>query len=311
MDLSYLAIAVSSAAVLLIAVCICIIFYVVRREHRIMNRLQDMLDEAIQRKFQDVHLDETKLSAIESNMWRYLCDNEIAVQKLSEEKEQLQALISDLSHQAVTPIANILIYAQLLREWQPADSGSDSLEAIAAIRDQAEKLDFLIELLLKLSRTETGIIYVRVKKQSIEPVLAAVQKQFIPKSEGKGIQFTVESADETAVFDLKWTIEAVANIVDNAIKYTPSGGTVRVRAVAAVSFVRIDVTDTGMGVLESEQANIFTRFYRSPEVSDAPGLGIGLYLAQEVMKAQNGYIKLTSKEGEGSIFSIFLLKQEG
>ena len=76
------------------------------------------------------------------------------------------------------------------------------------------------------------------------------------------------------------------------------------------SFVRMDVTDNGIGIAETEQASVFNRFYRSEMVSEEPGVGIGLYLAREVMKAQDGYIKVSSRIGEGSQFSLFFLKEE-
>lgn len=297
-----------SAAAVMVLITVTVICYFVKRERRVMNRLQQMLDDAVQSKFRDIHLDETKLSAVENSMWRYLCDNQTAFQKLKEEKERLQELVSDLTHQAVTPVANILLYTQLLEEWQSDDGENrkNNLEAIAAVREQAEKMDFLMESLLKLSRLETGMIKVTAKKQRIEPVFSAIQKQYAVKAAEKQIQLTVENTEESAVFDLKWTIEALANVVDNALKYTPCGGRVVVKAEPYSFFIRIDVSDTGIGIPESEQASVFTRFYRSDAVSEKPGMGIGLYLAREVMKAQNGYIKLSSKEGKGCVLSLFL-----
>lgn len=307
------AVSVLTAAVIILGgFCICIIGYFVRREQGLYNRIQKMLDDAIEGTFQDEHLDESRISAVENNMWRYLSDNEMYRNKLSAEKGRIQALISDISHQAVTPIANITLYSQLIEEWlvsQDSDDIQDVRDEIAAIREQGEKLDFLIESLVKLSRMETGIITVNVQKQSVNAVLLAAQKQFLPRAEQKGIRLNLEHTEETAVFDLKWTIEATANIIDNAIKYTPDGGEISVRVESYLFFVRIDVTDNGIGIPEEEQASIFTRFYRSDAVRDKPGVGIGLFIAREVMKAQNGYIKLTSKPGEGSTFSLFLPKE--
>lgn len=301
------------AAVIMTCVCIGIIIYFLKREQKLTGRIQMMLDDAIEGKFQDKNLNESKLSAIENSMWRYLCDRQISYQHLSGEKEQIQALISDISHQTVTPIANIVLYSQLLEEWLASgkDNGNlETAEEIAAIREQAEKLDFLVESLVKLSRMETGLIRVNVQKQKIAPVIRAVMQQFVPKAALKGIQLTAQDTDETAVFDQKWTIEALANIVDNAVKYTPEGGVVSIRAEAYTFFTRIDVEDNGIGISEEEQAGIFARFYRSEAVSEKQGLGLGLYLAREVMKAQHGYIKLASKVGEGSVFSLFLLNEE-
>lgn len=313
MDKKMWIIVLAALVIVLFCICVCVIIYFMKREKRFSERIQSMLEDAISGRFQEEHLDESRESVIENNMWRYLCDHEVAVRSLEQEQEQMQAQISDISHQAVIPIANIVLYSQLLEEWIEAQKLEDKQGIkgeLTAIREQAETLDFLIESLVKLSRLETGIIHVNIRKQPLQVVLDAVKKQFQVIAARKEIQFEVPDTDEYAAFDAKWTIEAVANIVDNAMKYTPFGGKVAVRVLAYSSLVRMDVADTGMGIPEAEQANVFSRFYRSKMVSDRPGVGIGLYLAREVMNAQNGYIKLSSKVGEGSIFSIFFMKEE-
>ncbi|MDO4327643.1 MAG: HAMP domain-containing sensor histidine kinase [bacterium] len=313
MDKKMWIIMLAALAIVMLCVCLCMVIYFMKREKRFSERIQSMLEDAISGKFQEEHLDESRASVIENNMWRYLCDHEVAVRNLEQEQEQMQAQISDISHQAVIPIANIVLYSQLLEEWIEAQKLEDKQEMkgeLAAIREQAETLDFLIESLVKLSRLETGIIHVNIRKQPLQVVLDAVKKQFQVIAARKEIQFEVSDTDEYAAFDAKWTIEAVANIVDNAMKYTPFGGKVAIRVLAYSSLVRMDVADTGIGIPEAEQANVFSRFYRSKMVSDRPGVGIGLYLAREVMNAQNGYIKLSSKMGEGSTFSIFFMKEE-
>ena len=98
--------------------------------------------------------------------------------------------------------------------------------------------------------------------------------------------------------------------MDNAVKYTPAGGAVTLRAVGYELFCRVDVTDTGPGIPESEQARIFQRFYRSPSASEAEGVGIGLYLARQIAAGQGGYLKVNSRPGEGSTFSLFLPRAE-
>lgn len=313
MDKKMWIIMLAALTIVMLCVCLCMVIYFMKREKRFSERIQSMLEDAISGKFREEHLDESRASVIENNMWRYLCDHEVAVRNLEQEQEQMQAQISDISHQAVIPIANIVLYSQLLEEWIEAQKLEDKQEMkseLAAIREQAETLDFLIESLVKLSRLETGIIHVNIRKQPLQVVLDAVKKQFQVIAARKEIQFEVSDTDEYAAFDAKWTIEAVANIVDNAMKYTPFGGKVAIRVLAYSSLVRMDVADTGIGIPEAEQANVFSRFYRSKMVSDRPGVGIGLYLAREVMNAQNGYIKLSSKTGEGSTFSIFFMKEE-
>lgn len=284
-----------------------------QKERKTIRQIQKMLDCAIAGRTINVQLDESKAAEIENDMWRYICDKEVFEQNIRREKMQIQSKISDISHQAVIPISNIILYSQLAEEQIRTSGLEDSRvleEEMAAIQEQAEKLDFLIETLVKLSRTETGMIHVNKKYQLLQPVLDTIRIQFQEKAEKKGVRLLIENTGESAVFDLKWTIEAVANIVDNGIKYTKSGETVKIHVESYSSLVRMDVTDNGIGISETEQASIFHRFYRSEMVSEEPGVGIGLYLAREVMKAQDGYIKVTSKIGEGSQFSLFFLKNE-
>ena len=106
--------------------------------------------------------------------------------------------------------------------------------------------------------------------------------------------------------DSKWTAEALFNLLDNAVKYTPAGGKISVSVEQWEMYVKLDVADTGRGIPESWQAAIFRRFYREEEVHDQPGVGIGLYLAREIISRQGGYIKVTSEVGRGSTFSVFL-----
>ena len=116
---------------------------------------------------------------------------------------------------------------------------------------------------------------------------------------------TGEAREVTACFDLKWTQEALCNLIDNAIKYTEQGG-VTIRVKPYKLFICIEVADTGKGISEEEQAKIFGRFYRSPQAADQAGVGIGLYLAREILKQESGYIKVVSGEGKGTAFSVTL-----
>lgn len=294
-------------------ICIGIIIYFIKREKRVTGRMQDMLDKAVLGIFEDKYLDESKISLLENTMWCYICSNKMLYTELSKQKEQLQKLVSDISHQAVTPVSNIILYSQLLEEELLAIENRNSKEAsedVQAIIEQAGKMDFFLQMLIKLSRLEDGIISVKPEQQSIEYILQALEQQYSLKAYQKNIEFKIQNSIETAVFDKKWTTEAVANIVDNAIKYTPEGGKVSVNVIPYSMFLRLDVSDNGIGIKESEQGKVFTRFYRSGAVHTEQGTGIGLYIAREVMIAQNGYIKVTSEEGKGSTFSLFFLKHK-
>ena len=124
--------------------------------------------------------------------------------------------------------------------------------------------------------------------------------------ESKNISLTVQPAQGSARFDQKWTAEALGNVVDNAVKYTPPGGAVTLSAVFYELFCCIQVSDTGPGVPEGEQARVFGRFYRGEEVRDQEGLGLGLFLTRSILTREGGYVKLSSKPGKGSTFSLYL-----
>ena len=277
------------------------------RSRRMLDTLDRMLDDAIRGDFQESLYDESRLSALETRMAHYLSASTVSAKNLAEEKDKIKTLIGDISHQTKTPIANLLLYAQLLGEQ---DLPPESRAYVSALEGQAEKLRFLIDALVKTSRLESGVLAMTPKRHGLQQLLEDAAAQAAPRAEAKGITLTVEPTDLSARFDPKWTTEALYNLVDNAVKYTPTGGSVTLRAVGYELFCRIDVTDTGPGIPEAEQAKIFQRFYRSPAVSGEEGVGIGLYLARQIAAGQGGYLKVTSRPGEGSTFSLFLPRVE-
>ena len=150
----------------------------------------------------------------------------------------------------------------------------------------------------------------RPEPSALGPAVRRAAEQYRPRAEAKQIALTVDVPEGlTAVFDAKWTEEALCNLLDNAVKYTPDGGCVAVRAQAYERFCRVDVADTGCGVAEDEQAKIFGRFYRSPSAAQTPGVGVGLYLTRQILAREGGYVKVSSAPGRGSTFSLFLPRQ--
>lgn len=293
---------------LLGAVLLVTVDYYKRR--RSLERLNRMLDAAMDGTFRESVFDESLYSALENRMAEYLSASEISARRTAQEKDRIKTMIADISHQTKTPLANILLYTELLQEQM--QSGSDeNRENLELLADQARKLQFLIESLVKLSRLETGILALQPKKNAVLPLLLEMEKAFGSRAREKGLylQIRSEEAEEvkeaTACFDLKWTKEALGNLIDNAIKYTDQGG-VTVSLKPYKLFVCIEVADTGSGITEEEQAKIFGRFYRSPQAADQEGVGIGLYLAREILKQESGYIKVRSEDGMGAVFSLYL-----
>lgn len=275
------------------------------QSQRLLRQLDNMLEKAVEGSFHEEVFDESRLSALESRMAHWLSAASLMRETLETEKERIQVLISDISHQLKTPAANVLLYAQLLSEQVLPPN----VRAYAtALEGQSKKLCALTETLLRLSRLETGILTLHPTSGDLAPMLEDTMAQFAPHAAEKGITLTLVPSVgiASAIFDPKWTAEAICNLLDNAIKYTPSEGKVAVQVIAYEYFCRINVSDTGPGIPEEEQAKIFQRFYRSATAHEMEGLGIGLYLAREIAEGQGGYLKVYSPKRGGAVFSLFL-----
>ena len=274
-----------------------------RRARRTLESMDAMLTAAMDGSFHEKNFDESLLSAVETRLAHYLSASAVSARNLQEEKDKIKELIADISHQTKTPVSNILLYAQLLCEQELSEESRACAQALSA---QAEKLSFLIGALVKTSRLEAGVFRLRPTPAPLQPVLSAVMEQIAPEAAKKQIAVSCAETDAAACFDGKWTGEALYNILDNAVKYSSAGGSIRIGVTVYALFCRIDVADDGIGIAEEEQAKIFGRFYRSPEVSRTEGVGIELYLARQIISGQGGYIKVSSGPGEGACFSVFL-----
>lgn len=268
-----------------------------------IKQLDKMQETAIDGDFAEETFDESRLSALESRLARYLRASSLSARKVKEQKNQISSLISDISHQTKTPVANLQLYTQLLAEQPLTPQGTECVQAISA---QANKLQALMEALVKTSRLENGILELHPEAFEIAPVVEQAVAQYVPKASQKGISLTAEPPEETAVLDPKWTEEALCNLLDNAVKYTPSGGKITVDVKQYELFSAIRVTDTGPGISETDQAKIFGRFYRGAGNYQTEGVGIGLYLTRQIAEQQGGYVKVKSTPGKGSSFALFV-----
>lgn len=225
-------------------------------------------------------------------------------EEIYEEKKCLKELVSDLSHQTKTPLANIKLYIEMLSD---ETTFADNAKCVKKMSGQADKLEFLLQSMVKMSRLETGTIKVQKKKSPVSDTLAMAIGAVVPKADKKKIQIHVEY-DENLLLshDSKWTAEAIFNILDNAVKYTDTGGKICISVIEREIFTEISIRDTGKGIALERQGAVFNRFYREPETHDSEGIGIGLYVARKIISMQNGYIEVNSEIGQGSNFIISL-----
>ena len=274
------------------------------KNRKILDNVEMMLDEAIKGEFREEHFSEDRVSRIESRLADYLGSSALSAENVRKDRDKIKTLIADISHQTKTPITNLLLHSELLHE---TELSTDQRESLDAIENEAEKLRFLVDALVKLSRLENGILTVESRADDIGRLMRDIDSAMRKKAESKGLSFTVTNESMTASFDYKWTLEALSNIVDNAIKYTEKGG-ISITLKSTEMFACISVKDTGIGIAEEDIPRIFSRFGRLEVSREKEGVGIGLYLAREIISKEGGYIKVNSGQGEGSEFLIYLKK---
>lgn len=223
-----------------------------------------------------------------------------------QDKQVIQSLVSDISHQVKTPIANIKMFTNILQQHQlPPEKQAEFLRTMEG---QIDKLDFLMQSLIKMSRLETGTFVLHPQEGRLADTIALAMSAVWAKAEAKEISLSADCDSSICVqHDPKWTAEALGNILDNAVKYTPPGGSVTVSVRPWQFYTRVDIADTGIGIAEEHYNDIFQRFYRDPQVASQEGVGLGLYLANGIITRQKGYISVKSKVGKGTTFSVYLL----
>ena len=249
---------------------------------------------------------ETQLARIGHRLARLYQIMQENRRRVDEERQELQTLVSDISHQVKTPVSNLKMATDTLLEKPMTEA--ERTDFIRGIRSQTDKLDFLFQALVKTSRLETGVIQLDKKPGRLFDTVAQAMSGIVYAAEKKEIAVSVDCPEDLTVsHDSKWTSEALFNLLDNAVKYTPSGGKISVISGSVGNVCRGQSDRHRKGHFQkSNQAAIFRRFYREEEVHEQQGVGIGLYLAREIVTRQGGYIKVVSEPGKGSEFSIML-----
>ncbi|GCD13214.1 sensor histidine kinase [Clostridium tagluense] len=271
------------------------------------NNLCEVIDNVIAKK-ENTTFDtdkETLLSKFENKIKQLIDMVESQRAEFNSERNKLKSIISDISHQVKTPLANITMINETLIERELTKA--QEKEFLKNMKFQIGKLQWLIEALIKMSRLETGIIVLNKEKLPLSETIAQVVGSVYLKAQKKNIHIEIK-CDETIMLchDKKWTTEAIFNIVENAVKYTEYGGNINIEVVPLEIFTEINISDDGIGILEEEINNIFKRFHRGREVQQIEGVGIGLYLTREIISKQGGYLKVKSEKDIGSKFSVFL-----
>ena len=222
------------------------------------------------------------------------------------EKEFLRNTISDISHQLKTPLAALNIYNGLL---QGEAEEYPSVKEFAVLSEQElDRIETLVQSLLTITKLDAGSLVIEKDTECVADMMRDIELHFAYRARQEQKEIVLSGPDEVSLFcDRDWLIEAVGNIVKNALDHTETGDTVRIEWKALSSAVQITVKDNGSGIHPEDLHHIFKRFYRSRFTKDKQGIGLGLPLAKAIIEAHSGTIEVDSELGKGTAFTINFL----
>ncbi len=285
---------------------ICLILYIIK-QRKIIN---DIIS-ALQRFLEDGEVDENyyednSLSDVYFLLKRISDRNKYLIDNSNCEKESIKQNISNMSHQLKTPLADILLYEELLDDESLQEFEKKQVKE--RLIKQTKKIQWIMESIIKCTQLEKDAVKFSVSKIPLIDTLISAINSVAGKAESKKIEFVLNEIEEDifVVHNKKWTAEVFENIFENAIKYSPMGSQITIQIEKMDAFTKILVRDSGIGIRKNEQEKIFKRFYRSKDVENQEGSGLGLYLCRLILENEKGGISVKSKFGQGCEFCVML-----
>lgn len=268
--------------ILVILIGILLYKYIVLRSE--MSELSDYIDKALDGNLEIIEFDEKELSKIKSKLIKFLYSSQVKEAKINTEKSKTKDLIADISHQTKTPITNLSLYISLLED-DPKD------EYLEIIKYELNKLEFLIQNLVKSSRLESDIISLQKHQANLKDLVEDVLREFKVILSEKDISINLKDEDLIFKLDERWLKEAIHNLVDNAIKYSPNGSTIDIRVYKSYLNYNLDIENECKDLSEETLPKIFERFYRGKNSVSKDGLGLGLFISREIIEKHGGNIR--------------------
>jgi signal transduction histidine kinase len=299
--------------IIFVAILCCALtaFFCHRYVRKAFNSMDGVLDRVLAKDHSPTEemTDEKRLSKLVHKANRIMDMYVMEADKSKEEKETIQGFIGDMSHQMKTPLSGISMFTDLLLEEELTKE--EQLDFLSRIKTSTEKLQWIMDNLIKMSRLETGAISLSPIDTCIKQTLADAMGSVTALATKKNVNISiVDSSVAPLSHDRKWTREAIANILENAIKYSKTDGEIKVSFETMPIYTKIIITDYGIGIEKGDWNLIFKRFYRGQNAKDHEGAGLGLYLAALIMEKQGGYIMIDSIPGEYTSFSLFFQKEK-
>lgn len=294
------------SSIILLILLFFVVWWSIREKRKTYRRIDELLDRVLNQEIiLDSDVKEGEYSALVSKIKQIQEVLENHARSAETEKEQVKSLVSNMSHQLKTPLANLSLYAEILGKSEFSKERKN--EFFSKMQRQIEKLNWMVESLSKMVKLEQNLDDFEIKNTKIRQTILDAVDTVYEKLEKKDIQLDMESFEDRFLYhNRKWTVEVFVNLLENAIKYTEKGGFISIRVKSYELYTEIQISDNGRGIRQEELTDIFKRFYRSPEVENMEGSGIGLYLCNLILEKEKGYITAISEYGKGSCFSVFL-----
>jgi two-component system phosphate regulon sensor histidine kinase PhoR len=234
---------------------------------------------------------------------------EESVAIIRRDRDRGRDFLADVSHELRTPIAALLTFNELLTDQAGADPVARA-EFLESSRVQLERLDWLAQNLLELSKLDSGLVLLDLRPDDLRAAVESAVEQAMPAAKRRGVALNLSLPDAPLRIrhDPQRVGQVVTNLVGNAIKFTPSGGSVTVEVLPHHAGARIEVSDTGVGIDATELPRIFDRFYRGSRANEAraSGSGLGLAIVRSIVDMHRGTVIVDSRLGTGTTFSVFL-----
>lgn len=285
------------------SILIVINYYFIRKLYKKIKEIDYDVDKILQGNYEINILDynEGSLSSLKNNIYKMTVKLRESNELISKEKNNLEELLEDISHQIKTPLTSMYMINDIL---QKETNSKVRQEFLDKNEKQINRIEWLVTSLLKMSRLDNGSVKLKKEMTNVDTMLTKAITPILPLIESKNIKVKHEKQNLKIKIDPDWTSEALLNIIKNACEHTKDSVTITTSSNPL--YTAIEVKDNGEGIDKKDLSHLFERFYRGNHNKES--IGIGLSMSKKIIELQNGTIEVKSHVGKGSTFIVKFFK---
>lgn len=296
-------ITISLSVLTVFSILIVINYYFIRKLYKKIKEIDYDVDKILQGNYEINILDynEGSLSSLKNNIYKMTVKLRESNELISKEKNNLEELLEDISHQIKTPLTSMYMINDIL---QKETNSKVRQEFLDKNEKQINRIEWLVTSLLKMSRLDNGSVKLKKEMTNVDTMLTKAITPILPLIESKNIKVKHEKQNLKIKIDPDWTSEALLNIIKNACEHTKDSVTITTSSNPL--YTAIEVKDNGEGIDKKDLSHLFERFYRGNHNKES--IGIGLSMSKKIIELQNGTIEVKSHVGKGSTFIVKFFK---